>query len=157
MMFIGSPSTRRGMILSPTTKRMETTLDGEQSVQSLTGVAREILYFAEGEGGEAALLVDEEYTQGMTPAGRRELCGAIITITRDIISRDLDNCNPEDVIEISPDPAMENMVFSLRFLITEEGEHLVLTYFGSLAQEGTPLERGLTHILEALVLLSQAL
>ena len=123
----------------------------------LRGVAREILYFAEGENGEAALLVDEDYTRGMSPPGRRELCGAIITVARDVISKDLEQCDEHEVIEVSPDPAMEEVVFSMRFLLSDEGDPIVLTYFGSLAEEGTPLRKGLTHVLEALILLSKAL
>lgn len=103
------------------------------------------------EDGAVVLLNDELFEENDLDADEQfNVVKSLFILAYDHLNIDLRQTTPTELIEISPDPIMFDLVSMVRMILMDDTDFQLLVYFGGRADPSTTLRKGLIHILEVL-------
>lgn len=102
--------------------------------------------------GAVVLLNDELFEENELDADEQlNIVNSLFILAYDQLNADLLDVTDRELIEISPDPVLYDLISMVRMiLLNDNNDFQLLVYFGKKAKKNTTLKQGLLHILEML-------
>lgn len=116
---------------------------------------KEIVNITEHPNGEAVIVLDEEFFNKKSRKDRQKIVDSLCVLGRDKLMSDVFEVDSISQVKISKDPVHKNSVIVLRFLINNDGDFRMLTYFGEKIPQGTSIRNGLIHAAEVVSIIQK--
>lgn len=115
-------------------------------------VVREIVNVSETVDDGAVVLLNEEFFEENRLDADEQLSvvNSLFILAYDSLNEDLRSVDDIELVEVSPDPIMYDLVSMVRMLLSDTSDFQLLVYFGGRVDRSTKLKQGLLHVLELL-------
>lgn len=117
-------------------------------------MGKEVINISETLSDGAVVLLNEDVFEenNLDTEEIQQVINSFFVLAYNSINHDLSLAGKHELIEISEEPVLEELVSMVRMLLFDNGEFQLLVYFGKLANPKTTVRQGLLHVLELLAL-----
>lgn len=116
-------------------------------------IGTEVINISETVNDGAVVLINEDLFEdnGLDADAQLSVVNSLFILAYDHLNADLKELDGTELINISPDPVLYDLVSMVRMiLLNKNNDFQLLVYFGKKANKKTTLKKGLLHILELL-------
>lgn len=121
-----------------------------------TKIAEELVFISV-DFNEKATFLYNDYISGLSVANRRKIMASLITLARDQLVKNYNQCPPSKKIQVSKDESFKDVAIGIRFLKGHDSSFRALLYFGEKVDPNYTVSEGLLTSLRILEQIERAI